>query len=326
MLIGLFLIMGISVLAIFVGGARRKEPGASLQYNINKYTQIDPALIKFAETGRITSAIPELRAITAGSNNNIYLTGKNALEVYTLEGTLQEHITLPDTPNCLAVSKDGTVFLGMPSHVVVLDSKGNVVATWAELGGHPYITSIAIQGQDIFVADAGNRVVLRYDQEGKQLAQIGEKDEARDIPGLVIPSPYFDLAVNAEDALWVVNPGRLGLEQYRNNGDLVRSWYTPSMKIEGFTGCCNPTHIAFQADGSMVTAEKGLSRIKIYDSEGKFDCVVTTFGAEQDVTDKQVDGEQASLVRDIAVDARNRILVLDAKQKAVLIFERKEEA
>ena len=46
------------------------------------------------------------------------------------------------------------------------------------------------------------------------------------------------------------------------------------MEIDGFTGCCNPAEIAIMNDGSFITGEKGLVRIKIYDPSGKLLSVV----------------------------------------------------
>jgi hypothetical protein len=63
-----------------------------------------------------------------------------------------------------------------------------------------------------------------------------------------------------------------------------------------------------------VTAEKGLPRIKIYTARGKFECVVA--GEEQ----------YPSTAADLAVDDRDRILVLDSDKKRVLIFEPKRSA
>ena len=63
-----------------------------------------------------------------------------------------------------------------------------------------------------------------------------------------------------------MNPGRHKIEAYTFDGELETSWGTPATTIGGFSGCCNPTHIAMLPDGSFVTSEKGLARVKVYDS------------------------------------------------------------
>jgi len=163
------------------------------------------------------------------------------------------------------------------------------------------------------VADAGNRVVVRYDTQGKLLGRIGRRDRERNIPGILVPSPYFDVAVGTEGLLWVTNPGRLRMEAYTFDGDLEVSWGTSSFAIDGFCGCCNPTHFALFRDGRVVTSEKGLPRVKLYDEAGRFKSVVAA--------PKSFDIEARGL--DLGVDSAERVLVLDPSASQVRIFTRK---
>ena len=56
--------------------------------------------------------------------------------------------------------------------------------------------------------------MLRYDKSGKLAGRIGEKNKERNIPGLIVPSPYLDVVL-ARDGLLRVNntgpPSRRGL-------------------------------------------------------------------------------------------------------------------
>jgi hypothetical protein len=206
----------------------------------------------------------------------------------------------------------------------VVDAEGATKSVWDDLGERSYITSIAVDEDEAYVADAGQRVVFRFDRSGQLLGRIGEADAARDILGFVVPSPYFDVAFDDEGSLWVVNPGRLGLENYRSNGDLVTSWYRSSMAVEGFCGCYNPLHIAFRKDGSLVTGEKGLARVKIYGVGGTFAGLVA--GPDSFPDANVVSRDERTPIQDLAVDARDRVLVLDPYDKAVRIFEERESA
>ena len=87
------------------------------------------------------------------------------------------------------------------------------------------------------------------------------------------------------------------------------------MTVDGFSGCCNPSHAAVLQDGSFVTAEKGLVRVKIHNRAGEFVCLV----AAPDQFDKGTVG------LDLAVDSNGRIHVLDPKRKQVRIFEKMED-
>jgi len=166
------------------------------------------------------------------------------------------------------------------------------------------------------VGDAGNRIVYKCSTNGQILSKIGEKNEAKEVPGYVIPSPYFDLALDDNNYLWVVNPGRHSFENYNADGSIRTSWGITSFKIEGFSGCCNPAHMAMMADNSFITSEKGMPRIKLYGQHGEFLGVVAT----PDMFD-----QDSYLAPDIAIDQDQRVVALDFERKQVRIFERKED-
>ena len=86
------------------------------------------------------------------------------------------------------------------------------------------------------------------------------------------------------------------------------------MGIEGFCGCCNPTHFIILEDDSFVTSEKGLPRVKMYNRIGELVSVVAP-------TDQFV---ESTVGLDLAVDSSQRIYVLDPMQRLVRIFEKKE--
>jgi len=131
----------------------------------------------------------------------------------------------------------------------------------------------------------------------------------------VIPSPYFDVAVDPDGFLWAANTGRHSLENYTREGKLRSSWGEFSMEIEGFCGCCNPSHFAILEDGSFVTSEKGIPRVKIYDRLGRLSSVV----AGPDRFDIGTVG------LDLALDSAQRILVLDPARRKVRTFVKDTE-
>jgi hypothetical protein len=86
------------------------------------------------------------------------------------------------------------------------------------------------------------------------------------------------------------------------------------MTLDGFCGCCNPSHLALTPDGKFITSEKGLPRVKVYDRAGRFECVVA--GPDRFARD--------TVGLDVAVDSTGRILVLDPAAGAVRVFEKRE--
>jgi len=134
--------------------------------------------------------------------------------------------------------------------------------------------------------------------------KIGRKDSIAGIDGFIIPSPYFDIAIGRDGELWVVNSGMHQLESYDKEGNQISSWKKTSMRLDGFSGCCNPSHIAILPNGSFVTSEKGIERVKIHEPSGKFKSVVA---APQQF-------EKGTRGLDLAIDSENRIIILDPKK------------
>lgn len=328
--IGVMIALAVVVGAVAVLGVDPwGEPGGpneGIDDGLARLRKIDPALIQYRQTGELPVRMQAVRALAVGPDDRIYVGGDKAIQVFEPGGDRLLEIVLDGEPKCLAVGAAGSgdaggaghvapgrVYVGVGDHVELFDEQGKREATWDGLGRNAVLTSLAVAEQDVFVADAGNRVVWHYDASGKRKGQIGKRDDQRGIPGFAIPSPYFDVAVAPDGLLRVVNPGALRIEAYTFEGDLETSWTRRSSVLEGFFGCCNPAHFAVFADGRLVTAEKGIARVKVYDDNLKFICVVS--GPEQ------LDVEAA----DVAVDGRDRILFLDPKAKSVRVFEHKKD-
>jgi sugar lactone lactonase YvrE len=266
------------------------------------------------------------RRIAIGPDDRVYIAAGNAVSVLDREGTQINDIGLGTEARCVAVAGDGTIYAGVRDHVEVFDSKGKRLATWDSPGKRTWFTGLAVGEKDVFAADAGNRVVLRYDKSGKLAGRIGERNKERNIPGLILPSPYLDVKLGSDGLLRVNNTGRHRVEAYTPSGDLEFSWGKPTNAIEGFCGCCNPVGLALLPDGRYVTCEKGLPRVKVYSSEGTFESVVA--GAES-----FVENAKATFVKgtedcrlgglDAAVDSQQRIYILDLVANDVRVMKRK---
>ena len=291
------------------GMGRRAELGQSFAYPVEEYRKVDPALIRYAEVEPMVPTIKKLSARTIAPDGKIYVGGENAIEVFP------DRTSRPvaGTPSCLAVDDEGTLFAGMQDHVEVF-SKEWKKTVWPSPGEKAYLTSIAVDDRYVYVADAGGRRVLRYGKSGGLPFEIGTKDEANGVRGFYIPSPFFDLDIGTDGSLWVVNPGYHVLENYSPDGRLISSWGKGSFSIEGFIGCCNPANFTLLPDGSFVTAEKAVPRIKIYNLDGSLRCVVAA--------PDQFDDGTAGL--DVAADRQGRIYVLDPIRGKVRIFEEKK--
>ncbi len=277
--------------------------------------------LAFKEAQRIPVDVDNPSALALDAKGALYVAGENAIVKLDAGGKESARFDVKGRPGCIAATPEGTLLAGIRNRIHVIDAKGATVATWDDLGERAYLTSIVADESNVYAADAGNRIVLRFDHKGVALGRIGKRDHERNIPGLVVPSPYFDVALDPMGELWVVNPGKHGLENYRSNGDLVSSWYRSGMDVASFCGCCNPIHIAFRSNSSVVTAEKGLSRVKVYGPDTTLLGVVLAPEHPEPLSDEAMFCNVEPPIMDIAVDAKDRILVLDKSQKAVLVFE-----
>ncbi|MEE9602166.1 MAG: hypothetical protein V3V75_02605 [Thermoguttaceae bacterium] len=330
----------VSVFLIDFSGSGGSGLPQGYDYDLTKYRHVDPALIHYEQTAEIPLAMQRPRAVAVGPDDMIYVTGDAVVEIFDSAGNKQAKIELPGQGQCIAVGGNeydfpGRVYVGVrketdssdkPNYqLAIFDPQGQPLASWDDLGG-ALLTSIALAEEDVFLADAAGRVVLRFDTSGKLLGRLGLRDERRHIPGFAIPSPYFDVAMAPDGLLNAVNPGRLRIEAYTFDGDLEASWGKAGVDIAGFCGCCNPSNIAIMADGRTVTAEKGIFRVKVYDAEGNFQCVVA--GPEL-LTPNPTAAEETRTPHkpqpvDLATDSKQRILVLDPNSREVRIFELKK--
>jgi hypothetical protein len=323
-LIGVALVVVfISLIRLDVTGDSGSGLGKNYDYEID--FSIDPNLFLYSESAEpIKTGFTNSQAIALDSQGSVYIAGDKAVRIFAENGNLLDEIVLPDVPRSLTVADDSKIYVGVKDHIEVYNRHGKQLASWKSLGQRALLTSIAVSGNNVFVADAGNRIVYRYDTNGNLINRIGKKDEERNIPGFLIPSPYFDLVMRRDDLLRVVNPGRHRIEAYTFDGDFEFAWGKTSNSIEGFCGCCNPINIAVLKDDSFVTCEKGLARIKLYGPEGAFKGVIAgpeQFGATVHVCTTPEQCQSGG--HDVAVDAQDKVFVLDTLKNVVKIFSRK---
>lgn len=297
-------------------------------YNIDQYTQIDPALIQYESVGEpITLDFENPRAIAVGKDGRLVVAGDKKITVYLSPVSVPMEIDLSIEPTCVCLQTDGSMIVGAARQIVFLDAMGVETARFTLPVDNTVLTSIATDDENVFAADAANKLIWRLNRQGRVLGKIGEKNPEMNIPGFVIPSPYFDILMAPDGLLRVVNPGRHVIAAYTVDGHREWDWGTASMSIEGFSGCCNPVALALLPDGGFVTAEKGLPRVKTYNTDGEFVNVVA--GPEQlgwtgPVKVCQSPAECSTNSFDVAVDAAGRIYVLDMAHQVIRKFEKAE--
>jgi len=295
-------------------GSLRSKGGAAaaaadIDDVIDSMLVVDPKLIIAKEETRIATGLKQLRAIAVGPDDRIYAAGDKCY-VILKDGKVDAKVDLEKAPNCMAVDKDSTVYVGFMDHLEVFDPKGSRTAVWEKIGPTPWMTSIAVSDQAVYASDFGDKTVVHYDKKGKVVGRLGEAGKVEGTGKYEVPSPYFDVALDPKGTPWVAHVGRRILENYKEDDSFASSWGQQGPQIEKFSGCCNPSHIAIRKDGSFVTSEKGLVRVKIHAANGD---LVGVVAAAKDF-EKGIHG------LDLAVDSKDRILVADPATSSVRIY------
>ena len=313
----LFLAFLVSVIIIIIAGdLQSNRPGnrSGNKYDpeIDEYKKVDPLLIGYKESRNYNIDADSLHGI-ACYGQKIYIVADRFLQVFNLNGTQFLKLTLPDEPACLDIAENGNIIIGFGNRVGMFNNKGEQIWLTDTLNSRALFTAVAVKDWLIFLADAGNRVVHRYDTTGKYIGFFEGKTGGEDLYGFIIPSANFDLKINRDGELWVVNPGKHAFENYTYGGDLRSFWENSSLNVEGFSGCCNPAHLAFLRDGSFVTSEKLIVRIKVHKPSGEFVSVVAPPGIFN----------ENGKAPDVATDDDENIYAMDYDRRIIRVFSPK---
>jgi hypothetical protein len=274
----------------------------------------------YAEVRNVGTGFREARGLAVTPDGRIYAAGDRSVRIFGPDAE-PASFEVPGAPGCLAVSRDGLLYLGMGDHVEVFDHCGGAKARWEPAGSNSVVTCIAVGAESIWVADAGRREILRYTRGGALAGRVAGRVGPDDGNALVVPSPHLDVAEDAAGRVWVANPGRHRFQVYVSNGVLTAAWgFFSNEDPAGFTGCCNPADFALTPEGDVVAADKGeLARVRIYSPDGRLKDTVADVGAF-DARGKDCRGRG----HDVAVDARGRIYALDPAANRIRVYAKKD--
>ena len=285
------------------------------KYDDTALRQIDPKLIGYHEVGKLSAGMAKPTCMGIGPAGQIYIAGDRLAKVLDSRGAEILSFPLDGEATCIAAGLAGDIYIGVGSHVQVYHSDGKFKASWVSLGVGSQISSIAVGEKSIYVADSGSRVghLVVFDLDGNRTGELAKENPKAGIAGIITPSTHMNGAVSADGNIWVANPGRHQLEQYSPAGELLKSLGQSGTGIEQFLGCCNPSDFALLSDGRIVTAEKGVPRVKVYKDDGHLVSVVAgpdNFGANRQGIN-------------LAGDAQGRVLVLEPGTSDIRIFAEK---
>jgi DNA-binding beta-propeller fold protein YncE len=145
-----------------------------------------------------------------------------------------------------------------------------------------YAHSVKIDNQDnIWVADKGSDMVIKFNPDGHVAMVFGRKQEASDEgtgplkhPKPPLP-PVDGMFRQVTDMTWDAAGNTYISDGYVNsrvakvdkNGNWLKSWGEPGDQPGQFS---TPHSIAADAQGNIYVADRGNRRIQVFDGEGKF--------------------------------------------------------
>jgi hypothetical protein len=302
-------ILGVAGVVLYDSLSTRidKRPDNPWQYEVEEFKSVDEKLLSHREVRRIEIDEP---VALAWQNGKLFLLAGNSLQIITPEGRELLSKRLDQNPRSIWVMQDENIIVAYENYLVMYDGSGEELKRSPILDDESLISSVVISDDIIFASDAGRRSVWRLNNELEVMDYFRGESGYSSMHGFILPSLHFYMAVNAENELWITNPGVHSIQNYSHSGRLRRFWGEPSFANEGFSGCCNPYYIAFLSDGRFVTSEKGIIRVKIYKESGELESVV----APAELFPK---GEKAPA---IAVDDQDNIWLLDFDKNMLRLF------
>jgi len=265
-----------------------------------------------AVLGAKSAALPfhhSLLGIAVGAGDSIYALGDDEVRVYDSGGNVVRRWKTIARAGCIAAGPDGRVLVGAGNLVEICDAGGSRVGGFAagDATKPARITSIKAYGKEILVADADARIIRRYDTNGRQLGLIGNQNKTG---SFILPNKSLDFDVDAQGVVRATDTGRHQVTAWTIAGSPLGKFGRFGMtNPEDFVGCCNPVNLANAPDGRIVTAEKMISRVKVYEPDGKLLAVI---GPEN--------FDPNCIHIHLAVDSKGRILAADPVRREIRIF------
>ncbi len=262
--------------------------------------------------GGAASARPfriSLAGVAVGAKDAVYALGDNEVRIFAPDGSYVRSWKAPAGAACLTVDPNQRVYLGVAGRVEIYDAGGNRTGGFnAGQAGRPAaVTAVKVARDAILVADAASRVIRRFDASGKFLGLIGDRSKAG---SFILPNKSLDLDVDAAGVIRATDTGRHQVTTWNVDGSPVSSFGKFGMSNPAdFAGCCNPVNLAVTPDGKIVTGEKMVARVKVYEPDGRLLAMIGPGQFDPGCTHIY-----------LAVDSQGRILAGDPVRREVRVF------
>lgn len=297
-----FIIICIAYIIFDIATGRSDKKVAPVEETEQVYLKTQWSVIKELEVH-----IGKLTSVTLTDNDKVICAGDSFIASYDTSLSLDWDKSLKESVWALAAAGD-TIFAATREKILLFNQSGQLMDEWGPYDDEAIITSVTANSDYVAFADAGNQLVFVVNINGALKSIVGH-------PGnqFIIPSAYFDVHLTRNDTLVIANTGKRSIEFRTIDGKLVRAIGKEGDELEYFCGCCNPSHFSFAPDGNIVTAEKGINRIKIIRSTGELVEPVA-----------QPSHFMASIPVDLAVSNEGVIYAANSKDSKIYVFKRND--
>ena len=291
---------------------------------VEKWVQV-PAAATWGSQGEQAGQLHLPKGLALDGQGNLYVadTWNHRVQVFDGDGnfvrTWGREGTEPGQlkePWGVAVAQNGHVYVAdtWNHRIQVFDGEGNLVNRWGQFGQaqEPTVSGDLLYGPRdlafdsrgyLYVADTGNKRVIKYDREGTMVGATGG-------PGgedLQMQEPV-GIAVAADDTLYVADTWNKRILVFDSDLRFLRKW--PVLGWEGMS-VVNKPYLALDDAGNVYVTDPENYRVLKFDDRGKLLAVWGAYGT---------DSSSMNLPTGIVVDKRGRILVADSENHRILVF------
>ena len=250
-----------------------------------------------------------LADISVGPDDTLYCLGDDEIRIFDSEGNLLRSWNVKPKAACLEVGPDGQVYVGSLGRVDIYTPYGEH-AGGIDIGNAQRpaaVTAIKIRENEILAADATAKIIHRYDAAGKQIGVIGDKNKTG---SFMLPNGWLDFDIDSMGIIQATDTGRHRVTGWLLHGEPIGAFGKFGMQNPSdFVGCCNPVNLAVTPDDNIVTAEKMIARVKVFDPDGT---LIAFIGPEN--------FDQQCRNIHLEVDSRGRIIAADPVRRVIKIF------
>ncbi len=241
---------------------------------------------------------------------------KGLLQVVSQAGRVVMERALPRPVRAIVLDQNQDLFIGMGSEIHRLSADTLESVEVFSLPNRSLVTGIVTKEEALFATDASRQSLWRVSRADAAVRELSKLTPTN------VPAEFFHLRESAEGELLIGNPSRHRIETYSPEGKLLARFGHKSRELFGFSGCCNPVSFVVLGGGSLLTAEQGIPRIKLYSLGGR----VVEQIAGPEMFAETVQAEENRTIEcgrkgfDLAIINENEVAVLDRAMSRIHVI------